>query len=76
VVSSSVRASGRMHHCTTHSRGPLRALPLIRVLMLDRGQPAPGAAPLLYRVVFALVGPDDVYTITAFRIARSRRRTP
>ena len=28
----------------------------------------------VYRLVFALAGPDLVYAITAFRIARSRRR--
>ena len=30
----------------------------------------------VYRLVFAFAGPDLVYPITAFRIARRRRRTP
>lgn len=30
----------------------------------------------VYRLVFALAGPDLVYPITAFRIARNRRRKP
>jgi uncharacterized DUF497 family protein len=30
----------------------------------------------IYRLVFALAGPDLVYPITAFRIARNRRRKP
>ncbi len=30
----------------------------------------------IYRMVFALAGPDVVYPITAFRIARNRRRQP
>ena len=30
----------------------------------------------VYRLVFAFAGPDLVYPITPFRIARRRRRTP
>jgi uncharacterized DUF497 family protein len=30
----------------------------------------------VYRLVFAFAGPDLVYPITTFRIARRRRRTP
>lgn len=30
----------------------------------------------VYRLVFALAGPELVYPITAFRIARNRRRKP
>ena len=30
----------------------------------------------VYRLVFALTGADEVYPITAFRIARNRRRQP
>jgi uncharacterized DUF497 family protein len=30
----------------------------------------------IYRLVFALAAPDLVYPITAFRIARNRRRKP
>jgi hypothetical protein len=46
VVSSSLRASGRMHHCTTCGRGRLRAVAFVRVLIADRAAvSARGGAP-------------------------------